>query len=150
MLQKLRGNSKGFTLIELMIVIAIIGILAAIAIPNFIAYRDKAYCSKAETDAQSVLAALSSYFSEPDNTSIDGDIVRLMNQEELRLNNPTLASVTEDTGGWFTVEIGDESNRCPRADSDDDNDNDLTYFAFMGSSNQGEWTTPVSITAMLP
>ena len=64
MIQKLRGNSKGFTLIELMIVIAIIGILAAIAIPNFIAYRDKAYCSKVETDAQSVLASLSSYFSE--------------------------------------------------------------------------------------
>jgi type IV pilus assembly protein PilA len=45
MLQKLRSNKEGFTLIELMIVIAIIGILAAIAIPNFIAYRNKAYCS---------------------------------------------------------------------------------------------------------
>ena len=71
MLQKLRGsNSKGFTLIELMIVIAIIGILAAIAIPNFISYRNKAYCSQAESDAKSVAAAISDYFSEPGHTTM--------------------------------------------------------------------------------
>jgi prepilin-type N-terminal cleavage/methylation domain-containing protein len=71
MLQKLRGNnSKGFTLIELMIVIAIIGVLAAIAIPNFIAYRNKSYCNTAESDANNVAAAISDYFAIPEHTSL--------------------------------------------------------------------------------
>ena len=71
MLQKLRGNnSKGFTLIELMIVIAIIGVLAAIAIPNFIAYRNKSYCNSAESDANAVAATLSDYFAIPENTTL--------------------------------------------------------------------------------
>ena len=50
MLTKIRRklNKKGFTLIELMIVIAIIGILAAIAIPQFAAYRAKSYNSAAQ------------------------------------------------------------------------------------------------------
>ena len=49
MIQKLRSNQKGFTLIELMIVIAIIGILAAIAIPQFNAYRIRSRRTKSMT-----------------------------------------------------------------------------------------------------
>jgi len=70
-INKLRmlANDKGFTLIELMIVIAIIGILAAVAIPNFIAYRDKSYCSAAEKDANGLMATVSDYFAIPKHTS---------------------------------------------------------------------------------
>jgi type IV pilus assembly protein PilA len=63
MLSMLKGK-KGFTLIELMIVVAIIGILAAIAIPNFLKFQAKSKQSEAKTNLAGIFTAQTAYFGE--------------------------------------------------------------------------------------
>src|SRR3989304_2210661 len=57
-------NKKGFTLIELMIVVAIIGILAAIAIPDFLKFQAKAKQSEAKQNLGAIFTTQVAYFGE--------------------------------------------------------------------------------------
>ncbi len=94
-----------------MIVIAIIGILAAIAIPNFIAYRNKSFCSAAESDANAIASDIADYFAIPAHTNIAaadvGSNVGISGGNTFVIPGPADPSVA------ITIIVTDSSRRCP-------------------------------------
>lgn len=68
-----RRDEAGFTLVELLVVMLILGILAAIAIPAFFSQRDKGYDADAKADARSVQTALETYAIDNDGAYTGAD-----------------------------------------------------------------------------
>lgn len=96
-MNKFLGKSqKGFTLIELMIVVAIIGILAAIAIPNFVRFQLKAKTSEGKVNLAAIRTAEEAYFSE------FGSYVTALASPAAG-NGGTTKTTFSDAGGFGTV-----------------------------------------------
>jgi type IV pilus assembly protein PilA len=101
----LKQVQKGFTLIELMIVIAIIGILAAIAIPAYQNYTIRAQVTEGLTLADGWKTAIAEYYANTGNWPVQGNLtgtsVSIGKYE---------SQVTVTTGGTITITYGGQAN----------------------------------------
>ena len=109
----MKESKKGFTLIELMIVVAIIGILAAIAIPKFAELIRKSSEGASKGNVGAVRSALSIYYGDmegqyPDNVTaltLGGKYLQTIPMSKAPnyhadTSTVVLADATADTGGW--------------------------------------------------
>jgi prepilin-type N-terminal cleavage/methylation domain-containing protein len=114
-----RKNQKGFTLIELIVVIAILGILAAIAIPRLAGFTDRANSSAVVAEARTILTAYSTLVAEDPDIALPGQgdakLTALTGKIKGTITGPNndkgKISFTYERSGWTVVctngELGD-------------------------------------------
>ncbi len=108
------GADSGFTLVEMLVVMLIIGLLAAIAVPSFLGQRDKAHDASAKTSVRTAATALETFRTDHDGAYTGATVSDLDSIEStLATGDLTIVTATDEeytiraaspTGNTFTIE----------------------------------------------
>ena len=104
------GNDEGFTLVELMVVVLIIAILVAIAIPTFLGARSSAQDRAAQSDLRNALTAEKVFYVDNENYTADDALLALIEPSINWATAPDNVDVTVQVVG--TEPVGSEQQVC--------------------------------------
>jgi prepilin-type N-terminal cleavage/methylation domain-containing protein len=132
MLKKLTTKRGGFTLVEIMIVVAIIALLAAIAVPGFLRARKRSQASKIINDLRMIDSAMDQYAIE--NSKKSGDAIAVSDWTNYVKKDTVLYATGQDLfGNDYGAQTVDSLPKVPATTKD--NLSDVTDDAFWSPFN---------------
>jgi len=146
--QRMASEESGFTLVELLVVMLILGLLAAIAIPSFFNQRDKAKDAKAKEAVRTAQTAIETYATDHNGTYV-GATAQDLKDIESSLNDADLSAPSNLSQTSYTVTVvseNDSPNHTFSITRNNDGTTDLTCTAPAGNldgcpspGNPGNW-----------
>src|SRR5205809_927750 len=129
MLNQLNKRRKGFTLVEIMIVVAIIALLAAIAVPGFLRARKRSQASRILNDLRMIDAAVDQYAIETNRST--GNTVNTVDWTNYLKKGSSLYNTgTSLLGSAYGIQTVDQLPQVPSAD----------YNVLSDVANTGFWS----------
>ena len=149
--KKVKKNNKGFTLVELIIVIAIIAILVAVLAPNYVKYVDRSRWSSDRNDCESLLSEVKTAYvdTQNDGNAITAGTIRVNAggvHSTLGDTDPLIVAVSAADSSWNKISLKHKNDQSLPGTTDKHHFGAYTISITTDSGVTGKWDEATPVT----